>query len=80
MRENSVDQEETAHDEPFYLDLRCLQSHLFSIVALQELNFLFCSTGLAWYSSCSVYSQCWHTVYVHLPETAGNAQRHFGNS
>ena len=33
-----MDQEKMSHDEPFYLDLRCLQSHLFSIMAFQELN------------------------------------------
>ena len=35
---NRVDPDETAHYEPYYLDLRCLQTLLSSHVAVKEFN------------------------------------------
>ena len=35
---NSVDPDETAHDEPFHLDIHCLHRYLFRSVRLKELR------------------------------------------
>ena len=41
-RVNSVDLDEVAHDEPPHQDLHCLQSQLFSSLALEVLNIQLC--------------------------------------